>query len=223
ALEALTSIEIRRARVARLHLEVERERTACPRLVSRGGQQQPSDAALAMRRLDVQLLQPHRRSPVLERPHRRERGDADDPPVHDRDQDGAALLVRHEPVERERYGGLRRVDAMLAELRHEQCEHRVPVRRPREPDGRGAHDSYSRPACTRYSATSTSPFAAPRRVLCASATYLSPLGSTGSGRSRPTLTAMPPSASRSSLGCGRNGSSCTTMGWRGAPGRSRPP
>src|SRR5213592_2244903 len=48
------------------------------------------------------------------------------------------------------------------------------------------------PAWQRCSAVSTAPCAAPMRVLCESATYLSPFRSAGSARSRPTLVAMPP-------------------------------
>src|SRR5438034_470081 len=78
------------------------------------------------------------------------------------------------------------------------------------------------PARQRYSAARTAPLAAPIRVLCESATYLRPCSSAGSARRRPTLVAMPPSASRSRRGCGRKGSSCTRIARAGALGRSSP-
>src|SRR5204863_115507 len=58
--------------------------------------------------------------------------------------------------------------------------------------------------------------------LPGSETALRPVPSAGSARTRPTLVAMPPSASRSSRGWGRNGSSCTRIGWAGALGRPSP-
>ena len=81
--------------------------------------------------------------------------------------------------------------------------------------GAGLRRSDEAGVLQRYSATSTAPCAAPIRVLCDSATYLRPFGSAGSARRRPTLVAMPSSASRSRRGCGRNGSSCTMIGRRG--------
>src|SRR5437867_2897427 len=80
----------------------------------------------------------------------------------------------------------------------------------------------STPVLQRYSAARTAPLAAPIRVLCDSATYLRPRSTAGSARRRPTLVAIPPSASRSRRGWGRKGSSCTMMAWAGALGRSRP-
>src|SRR5262249_46874326 len=211
-------------------LEIERARAARPCGDCRGGEERATDTAVAIRRLDVQLLQPHRWTAVLDRPGGRQRGDADDPPVQRRDEDGSALGGGHEPVERCGDGGRRCRDLVLAELCHEERERRIAVGGLCGTDVWLAHDDsdagpldeapYSRSLCARYSATSTRPFAAPRRVLCDRATYLSPFASAGSGRTRPTPTTMPASASRSSRGCGRKGSSCTAMGRRGALGRS---
>ena len=60
--------------------------------------------------------------------------------------------------------------------------------------------------------------AAPRTVLCTSVRNFH--SNRGHGRNRPTVTDMPPPASRSSLGCGRSLSARTTMGCTGALGSS---
>ncbi len=59
-------------------------------------------------------------------------------------------------------------------------------------------DTY--PDLTRYSATKTAPLAAPSFVLWLTKTYLTPCSRAESWRIRPTVTAMPPCMSRSSLG-----------------------
>ena len=63
--------------------------------------------------------------------------------------------------------------------------------------------------------------AAPILVLCETSTYLMPFSSTPSSRMRPTVVAMPPCVSRSSRGCGRNGSSSTSIHRGGAAAASR--
>src|SRR5262249_21406198 len=182
--ETLAGVEVRRPGVAGLDLEIERARAARPCGVCRGGEERAPDTAAAIRRLDVQLLQPHRWTAVLDRPTGCQRGDADDPAAQRRDEDGSALGVGHEPVKRCGDGGRRCRDLVLAELCHEERERGIAVGGSCVTDVWLAHEHsdarrldevpYSRSLCARYSATSTRPFAAPRRVLCDRATYLSP-------------------------------------------------
>ncbi len=79
------------------------------------------------------------------------------------------------------------------------------------------HASPSLPVTARSSAFSTEPPAAPRIVLCPSATMR--MSRIGSGRTRPTVTVMPPPVFTSRRGCGRFGSSVTTRGFVGRLGR----
>src|SRR5262245_47231279 len=134
---------------------------------------------------------------------------------------GLRLAPAHEPgvrVDLDDHGVERRDRAEVARvlaLRRARHVH------PRGVDGRDLHGLT--PAVTSYSAVRTAPLAVPIFVLCDTRTYLIPLSRAASSRIRPTLVVMPPSASRSRRGCGRNGSSWTVMSRRGADGRPPSP
>src|SRR5262249_55690210 len=82
------------------------------------------------------------------------------------------------------------------------------------------HDDHGNsPRTRRSSAFRMAAPAAPRIVLWTRASSFR--SKTRSPRTRPTETAMPPSRSRSSRGCGRSGASRTWIGRRGAEGSSR--
>src|SRR6266542_2183092 len=81
------------------------------------------------------------------------------------------------------------------------------------------HASASRPVAASSSAFNTDPPAAPRIVLCPTATILR--CSTLSSRMRPTVTVLPAPALTSRRGCGRSLSAATWSGRSGRLGRPR--
>ena len=93
-------------------------------------QQRPPDAAPALRRLHVKLLEPRRSAAVLQRPDEGERGKADRPPADRRDEEPSALGIAEDAVDRAGKPRFRRPNTVLAELRDEKLDQAFAVAAP---------------------------------------------------------------------------------------------